>query len=103
MSGLNAIEMSSLTQSRRTHAYRRADSGPDCDEPKGTGPAQGHGPGVAGAEDAVRGSSAGGPVGPPDPTDSAEPEGAGRCRPGPWSAGQAFEPEVPSRVSSEDL
>src|SRR4029077_3385754 len=101
MSGLNAIEMSSLTQSRRTYGYRRALPGPDCNESAGAGPPQGHGAGVAGAENAGRGSSVGGPVGPADPTDPAQARGTRRCVAGTWPPRQALQPEVPVGVSPQ--
>src|SRR5690242_3225355 len=101
MSGLNAIEMSSLHTARRPCVYRRAKPGPDCDEPEGAGPAQDHGPGVAGAKVSGGGGSAGGPIGPPDPTDPTQAGAGRRCRPGAWPAGQAFEPAVQGTASPE--
>src|SRR5271163_2658585 len=93
MSGLNAIEMSSLRVARRACVYRRA-FGPDSDESARAGPAQGHGPGVAGAADAGRGGAVGGPVSPPGPARAAQAGAVGRCGPGAWAAGQALEPAI---------
>src|SRR5258708_1664826 len=102
MSGLNAIEMSSLTASRRSHVYR-VQPGPDYDEPAGAGLAQGHGVGVAGTENPSRGSSVGGPVGPANPTYSAQAGSGWRYRAGAWPAREAVEPSLRSWVSAEGV
>src|SRR5437868_5005707 len=99
MSGLNAIEMSSLPRARRAYVYRGIEPGSDHDEPEGTGPAQGHGPGMAGTADARRGGSADGLVGSAGPAAPAQAGGARRCRSGAWPARPAVEPEVRGGVS----
>src|SRR5271163_1077683 len=101
MSGLNAIEMSSLPRARRTCGYRRAERGPDRNGSEGARPAQGYGPSVARTENPGGGGEAGRLVGSPGAADSAQAGEGRRWHPGAWLARQALEPGVRTRVSPE--
>ncbi len=91
MSGLNAVEMSSLPQTRRTYVYRVQRRRPDSHEPRGTRsfarPARRAGrptyPGGGCALVAAHSS--------PCPPIAAAPANRWRCRAHPWPAGPAFQ------------
>src|SRR3954464_14749546 len=92
MSGLNAIEMSSLRPARRTNVYRVQRRRPDCYEPTGARSLARPAFGPGRTTHPSRGGAVVTPLRPPGAAPAATPATRGRCGPGPRPAGQVLQP-----------
>src|SRR5579872_7392542 len=94
MSGLNAIEMSSLLRPRRNHVYRRTYPRPDTHEPEGTRCPHHPARRSTRRTHSGRGRTAARQKHPADTAYLATTPDRRRCRPRPRITGQTFQPPV---------
>src|SRR6266404_2175559 len=101
MSGLNAIEMSSLRPARRTYVYRVQRRRPDCYEPTGTRSLTRPAFGSGRTTHPSRGGAAVAAERPPGTAPAATSATRGRCRPGPRPARPALQPSQGCQAATE--